>query len=362
MGRKLAEGWSAASFSTPDIWNADYPYGEWGNLPGNAGSSRDKIPRSGKGTLGMLATYNWSEYVSGKLTQPLVMGKYYLVSFYVSVNKGANKDAYNIGALLSNDSILSGFTDGLNIIPHVANTLNQPVTEENSWRNICGIVYADKPYSFITIGNFGDPILYGGLGTYFFIDDVVVAEITNPVVLSVNLLSFRGRTNTLKQTELSWETSEEVNTKKFVVEWRTGITSFENIGTAPAKGYSYNTYSFLHTTPADGYNFYRLKMIDNDGRFTYSSIVRTGNNFTTSNIRVYPNPASSNLNITAQVDKNELTFFRILNSEGKVVATKSLLLNKGSNAFTWNITQLAAGNYFISSTNKTLQAVHIIKQ
>lgn len=362
MGRKLAEGWSAASFSTPDIWNADYPYGEWGNLPGDAGSSRDKIPRSGKGALGMLATYNWSEYVSGKLVQSLVKGKYYLVSFYVSMNKAASKDCYNIGALLSNDSIISGSIDGLSIVPHIANAPDQPVTEENSWRNICGIVYADKSYSFINIGNFGNPILYGGPGTYFFIDDVVVAEVTNPVVLPVNLLSFRGRTNTLKQTGLSWETADEINTKNFEVEWRTDGTGFSVIGTIVAKGNQYNAYNFLHKTPADGYNYYRLKMNDNDGRFTYSSIVKTGNNFGSSKLTINPNPASSTLNITSQVDKDELVFFRMLNSEGKVVATKWILLRKGSNLFTWNITQLAAGNYFISSTNKNFNTLQIIKQ
>ncbi len=360
--RKLAEGWSSGSFATPDIWNADYPYGQWGNLPGNVGSSRDKIPRSGKGALGMLTSNNWSEYVSGQLTQPLVKGKYYLVSFYVSANKVAAKDALNIGALLSNNPVLSYTTDAQNIVPHIANATENPVIEENSWRNICGIVYADKPYTFITIGNFGDRLIYSGAaGSYYFIDDVTVAEVTSQV-LPLNLLNFNGRTNAQQQTELNWQTANEVNTKNFEVEWRTNAGTFAAIGNVAAKTGTYNSYDFLHRNPSQGNNYYRLKMFDVDGSFTYSAIVKTGIKNNNNNISVYPNPISSIVNISIQADKDELVFFRLINSNGSTVANKSIILKKGSNAFSWNVNQLAAGTYFITSTNKDFKVLQVVKQ
>ena len=363
LNRILAEGWSSASFATPDIWNADYPYGLWGNLPGNVGTSRDKIPRSGKGALGILSTSSWSEYVSGQLTQPLVKGKYYLVSFYVSASNSATKNAYNIGALLSNDPVLSYSTDGQNIVPHIATTPDQPVTEENSWRNVCGIVYADKAYTFITIGNFGDPVIYGGSGTYFFIDDVTVAE-TTPQVLPLRLLEFNGRMNAQQQSELQWVTGNETNTKHFEVQWRTDTKPFTAIGIVQAAGNSTTDkhYNFLHRNPETGNNYYRLKMFDIDGSFTYSAIVKITSKNNNSSISVYPNPVSSIINISLQADKDELVFFRLINSNGSTVATRSFVLKKGSNAFIWNMAQLVAGTYFITSTNKNLGAVQIIKQ
>lgn len=365
-GRKIADGWWSSTYATADMWNADYPLGEWGNLPGKIHNSRDKIPRSGKGMFGILSNLSgsvWTEYVTGKLVQPLTTGKTYQVSFYVSIAKEAlAKHLFNIGAYLSNDSIVSNSSYAIEIQPDIANPPGQPVTEENNWVKICGTFYADKPYSFITIGNFGAHAIYSSsVGSYFFIDDVVVAEVTSQV-LPLNLLNFNGRTNARNETELSWQTADETNTKNFLVEWRTGSTNFNSIGTVPAKGNTYNAYNFLHSTPADGYNYYRLKMVDVDGRFTYSSTVRTGNNFKNNHIVVYPNPVSAALNITAQADKEELVFFRLMNVEGKVVATKSLLLRKGSNTFTWNIVQLKAGNYFITSTNKRFGAIQIIKQ
>ena len=362
LNRKLAEGWTSASLATPDVWNADYPYGSWGNLPGNVGNSRDKIPRSGKGALGLLTSNNWGEYVSGELKQPLVKGKYYLVSFYVSANKAAAKDALNIGALLSNNPVLSFTTDAQNIVPHIANTTDNPVTEENSWRNICGIVYADKPYTFITIGNFGDRLIYSGAsGSYYFIDDVTVAEVTNQV-LPLNLLNFTGRSNAQQQTELNWQTANEVNTKTFEVQWRTDAGTFASIGNVAAKTGTYNSYDFLHRNPSEGNNYYRLKMFDVDGSFTYSAIVKTGIKINNNKISVYPNPVSSSVNISVQADKDELVFFRMMNSNGSTVATNSILLKKGNNTFTWDVQQLAAGTYFITSTNKGFKVVQVVKQ
>lgn len=362
LNRKMAEGWTSASFATPDIWNADYPYGQWGNLPGNVGNSRDKIPRSGKGALGILTSNNWSEYVSGQLKEPLVKGKYYLVSFYVSANKGAAKDALNIGALLSNNPVLSYSSDAQAIVPHIANTIENPVIAENSWRNICGIVYADKPYTFITIGNFGDRLIYsGGYGSYYFIDDVVVAEVTNQV-LPLNLLNFNGRTNTQQQTELNWQTANEENTKTFEVQWRTEVNPFIKIGSVDAKEMSFNAYNFLHLNPEQGYNYYRLKMYDIDGKFTYSSIIKTGLKSSNNGISVFPNPVSTSVNISVKADKDENVFFRLIHSNGSTVATKSIMLKKGSNAFTWDVKQLAAGSYFITSTNKNFKVVKLVKQ
>ncbi len=363
-GRKLAEGWWSGNEATADAWDADYPSGEWGDLPGAVNSGIRKIPRSGKGVLGVFYQgTGWNEYATGKLKQPMEPGKTYLVSFYVSLDDSYPVvKLFNIGAQLGMDSIVGNGLEPLEMMPHVTHPAGSPVTEENGWRNISGLFYADKPYSFITIGNFGpDGIYNSSNNAYFFIDDVVVAEV-NCTTLPLSLLNFNGKINASNQTELNWQTAEEINTKNFAVEWRTDGRVFTTIGTVAAKGNQYNAYNFLHQTPADGYNYYRLKMMDNDGRFTYSSIVKTGNKFTANNIMVYPNPVSTRLNITAKVDKDELVFFRLMNVEGKVVATKSMLLVKGSNVFTWNIVQVAAGNYIISSTNKTLQAVQIIKQ
>ena len=50
-------------------------------------------------------------------------------------------------------------TAPLEVAPHNASNTADANAGANGWRNICGYVYADKDYSFITIGNFGNHAL-----------------------------------------------------------------------------------------------------------------------------------------------------------------------------------------------------------
>lgn len=362
-GKKLAKDWWSTTAATSDAWNADYPQG-FGNVPDGAPFGLNKIPRSGKGMLGLLNESGWTEYVTGKLTQPLVKGKTYFISFYINFADNGAKETFNIGAFFSNDSIRPDLlTDAIEVTPHVAANGANLKSASGGWRNICGYFTADKIYSFITVGNFGNSTLFGnaGLRTYFFLDDVTVAEVTN-VVLPLNLLNFNGRTNAQQQTELNWQTANEVNTKTFEVQWRTDAATFATIGNIAAKTGTYNSYDFLHHNPSEGNNYYRLKMFDVDGSFTYSAIVKTGAKNNHNNISVNPNPVSSTLNISLQADKDELVFFRLINNNGSTFTTKSFMIKKGSNAFSWDIKHLAAGTYFITSTNKNFKVLQVVKQ
>ncbi len=367
-GKKLASGWWSASHATPDTWNADYPSG-FGNVPDNGTSyGTNKIPRSGKGMIGML-NYSqggiWSEYATGKLKQPLVKGKTYFVSFYVNFADEYPKTSYNVGALFSNDSIHADlYTDVLELTPNIAFNAAAASGGANDWRQVCGYVYADRSYSFITIGNFGSQVLYGGPTiSYFFIGDVTVAEATVPV-LPLRLLDFNGRMNSMLQSELHWQTAGETGTKYFEVQWRTDTGSFNPVGIVQAAGTSTTNkyYHFMHANPGSGSNYYRLKMVDADGRFTYSPVIKIGLSSKINKLSVNPNPVSNTLNVMAVIEKDEMIFFRIIGTDGRTVATKYKLLKKGSSVFSWDISILAKGNYFLVTTSSVLQPVNIVKQ
>ncbi len=120
-------------------------------------------------------------------------------------------------------------------------------------------------------------------------------------------------------------------------------------------------YSFLHTTPAGGYNYYRLKMIDADGRFTYSPIVRTGG-ISKSGLFVYPNPVASVLQLNATVEKEDRVYFKIISADGRVAAQQYLYLKTGVNAFNWNVASLPAGQYYLVSTSAALGPVAFMKR
>ena len=115
--------------------------------------------------------------------------------------------------------------------------------------------------------------------------------------LPVTLISF-----TLAKEEsivrLNWATTEETNSESFQVERSGDGKSWKQIGAVSAQGESsvLKNYEFVDPAPLKGGNYYRLKMVDQDGTFAYSRI--QFGEFGKQKESIYPNPASQNLFFT----------------------------------------------------------------
>ncbi|MCS7073369.1 MAG: T9SS type A sorting domain-containing protein, partial [Bacteroidia bacterium] len=121
------------------------------------------------------------------------------------------------------------------------------------------------------------------------------------------------------KVKLSWTTASEINTSYFQVEKSTDGSQFEPVFSRNAAGFSnsrvdYEGYDF---NPLPGTSYYRLKMVDHDGKYSYSNIVAV--NFqSTQEITVFPNPVSENL--TIQLPKfNENSIVTVYDNIGKMI-------------------------------------------
>lgn len=76
------------------------------------------------------------------------------------------------------------------------------------------------------------------------------------------------------QSVLQWETAQEENTSSFSIERSADGQSYTSIGAVAAAGNSTSplNYEFTDATPQPNNNYYRLKLIDLDGHFTYSTV------------------------------------------------------------------------------------------
>lgn len=92
-------------------------------------------------------------------------------------------------------------------------------------------------------------------------------------------------------TRLTWETKDEINTKQFLVEHSTNRQQWTVVGQVAAKGLGGGTYSFLHGQPANGNNYYRLKMVDNDEHLKYSDVRVIAFDHLPAVFTLVPNPA-----------------------------------------------------------------------
>ncbi|MGN7890073.1 right-handed parallel beta-helix repeat-containing protein [Dyadobacter endophyticus] len=108
-------------------------------------------------------------------------------------------------------------------------------------------------------------------------------------VLPLHLISFTARKEEGGNL-LQWSTASEVNTDNFEIQKSGDAKKFIKITTVEAGGSGDHQYSYNDRT-ADRAVYYRLKMSDLDGTYTFSKIVSVGGNgdFTS----VYPNPAGA---------------------------------------------------------------------
>jgi hypothetical protein len=113
-----------------------------------------------------------------------------------------------------------------------------------------------------------------------------------------------------------------------------------------------------------GNNYYRLKIFDVDGRFTYSNIKWVY--FTTKkSFIVWPNPVSDKLNIAINLPQNSVVHICVYDILGNIVLSKKQPVVKGANQLiVAGFTALLPGNYvvkIIDEISAAIQVVHLIK-
>ncbi len=120
---------------------------------------------------------------------------------------------------------------------------------------------------------------------------IVVPAIVTPVTL----LNFNGQLVNNSKVNLNWGVATEVNVKDYEVERSSDGNTWTTIGTVAAAARS--SYGLPDLSPA-AKNYYRLKVVDNDGKITYSNIVLITLKGK-SGIVVYPSPsADGNINVS----------------------------------------------------------------
>jgi hypothetical protein len=178
------------------------------------------------------------------------------------------------------------------------------------------------------------------------------ASTGSSTTLPVSWLSFSGFANG-DNVDLVWVTAQEINNKGFEVERSLDGVTFENVGFVKGAG-TYNgklNYAFVDAgiLASSPVAYYRLKQVDFDGKFEYSSTVVVRNNVDAANdVKVYPNPFKETVSIELR-NATELTgTATLIDIQGRVVKTISLNLDKGFGTFEMSgLDELKDGVYFV---------------
>ena len=131
-----------------------------------------------------------------------------------------------------------------------------------------------------------------------FNHEVAVGKITLPQTgLPLQLLSFIVKEHNTAITKLEWKTTDEINTLHFELERSNDGRRFFSRALVKANNKpGMNEYQSNDIMPLTGESFYRLKMVDIDGKYTYSQIIKI-KNMLGGMLVTFPSPARNLLNI-----------------------------------------------------------------
>lgn len=173
-------------------------------------------------------------------------------------------------------------------------------------------------------------------------------KVEGTIVLPVTLTSF-SVTAYGKSALLRWQTVSETNNDYFQVERSSsGNSGWEPIGVVAGAGKSSETltYSYMDPTPHSEKSFYRLKQVDYDGTYSYSSIQSV---IIPRTIAPYPNPAANYLivPVNARLQPPDIKLFNVTAKEFCVS------MESQKSYIKLDIRDLPSGNYILNINNET---------
>ena len=204
---------------------------------------------------------------------------------------------------------------------------------------------------------------------YVYVDRDVSSKVA--AILPLKLVSFTAARSTDK-IALNWVTSNEINMKHFELQRSMDGVAFTSISTVAANNrqsnqaiqYGYNDKE-KSALQANAKVFYRLKMTDRDGSFTYSAIQTINPLTKNTQITAYPNPVKGSM-VYLQLNKPSASpiVIRVEDITGRLYSTYTV----NSSDYNYgpipvNVQKLSSGSYVLKvETGKTTSIKQIIIQ
>ena len=160
--------------------------------------------------------------------------------------------------------------------------------------------------------------------------------------LPIEIIEFNVNRVNQHDVNLNWSTATEINNDYFTIERSSDAKNWNTIKTIEGAGNSMHQidYRAKDFNPGNDITYYRLKQTDFNGEYSYSEI-RSVDNFDSSNLLVYPNPAT---NTIAVVSEGKLKKLVIQDLYGKQIDAPQIFNDQNT---TIDISNLASGTYLL---------------
>lgn len=196
------------------------------------------------------------------------------------------------------------------------------------------VPYGQGYYAEFSVGNFSE----------FYLNDGTAQNLPLPA----QWLSFTASKLVNNDVLLKWTTANEQDVLQYDVEMALGGPSvlFVKIGSVTASNLLANQYSFTdNSNNKSGIRYYRIKLIDKDGHFSYSEIKAIVFGDKENDLLVFPNPVKNKLQIAFTAMANTVVKMVLYDAAGKLLLQQHAIGTGTMQQESLNVSMLATGVY-----------------
>ena len=269
-------------------------------------------------------------------------------------------------------SYLSTFTTG---------TVKKDLSGEIKWMSVSGPLLQVMVYGNFDVQQQTKTVSFPSTGTWYNLftgkdTSVLTTALTNVTLdageykvyvnlaaaLPVTLVSFTG-TKSANGNILTWQVANELNLDHYELQKSTDGQNFSFVADIKAKGSRNYTYTDNDLNNSASIEYYRLKSVDIDGKFSLSAIVKIRSVISSWRAQVNPNPVASTLRLNIESPLQDKAILIITDLSGRQLYKQNISISAGDNYYEINkMAAFAKGTYllsvFASQQTQSIKVVH----
>ncbi|MEO6232051.1 MAG: T9SS type A sorting domain-containing protein [Ferruginibacter sp.] len=295
-----------------------------------------------------------------------------VVNFGISNSSVAGTVAYGTTSLAKNTTYLIIVKHTLSVVPTDSDTTNMWVLSSGvpATEALAGTpeAFTDTTIGQTTLNSIGLRQGSSSNSVETVVDAVKIgltwADVTTGGTLPIKLEYIKGQKSN-HGIALNWKVTCLSTNIQMEIERSSTTRSFSSINAIGAtQARCAQPFDFVDPAPLKGRNYYRLKMIDIDGKVSYSPIVAINGSKGLDFVGLYPSLVTTKTSLSISADKNGIIETLITDMNGRIVKSAKSPISAGASLVEIDCTNLAPGIYTLTgiTDDASTSSVRFIKQ
>ncbi len=176
--------------------------------------------------------------------------------------------------------------------------------------------------------------------------NAVTWNVTKAAILPISLKKFEGKIKERKGI-LEWQISPSAELDYFELMKSADGNRFSILANILVKQNT-GDYSYTDMNLLSPYSYYKLKMVEKDGTYSYSGILRLQNAFDNYSYKIYQDAAQHKYLLTTNLESVENISFQVADAAGKIILKKDFGKVNEQLSYNFGLENFPAGIYFLT--------------